>query len=139
MIGIFVILVVLGLGGTMLPIPHTEISQQKPFNDFIGREYRVIGPTYAMYWNDFPDKEKILTVSIASARTKNRFVTKIVPLQVGQRIRIVSAWHYWALIEYIRYYKVSVTDLDSPAGVPIQMDVKSNGIPDPLIYEPISQ
>lgn len=74
--GIFVILIMFGIGGYGLSTNHTDISQEKPFNDFVGRDYRVIAPTDTMYWNDFPDKEKILTVSIGPASAENRFVTK---------------------------------------------------------------
>lgn len=138
--GLFTFLVMWGIAGYDLPISDTEITQEEPFAKFVGREYRLKVSTEAMFWNDFPDKEKILTVSIGPASAKNRFVTKIVSLADGQKIRIMSAWSYFTLEGFKKYYMVSFPDLDFgvPAGVPIRLNVKSDGIPDPLLYEPIS-
>jgi hypothetical protein len=138
LLGLFVILIALGVGGYSLPISDTEITQQEPFKKFIGREYLIKTSTNAIFWNDFPNKEKIRTVSIGPAIAETRFVSKIVPLHVGQRIQIVSAWQSFALLEFTKYYQVSLSDLEVPEGVPIRLHVGSDGIPDALIYEPIN-
>ena len=137
-LGLFAFLIMWSIAGYSIPIPDTEITQKEPFAQFIGREYRIKTPTDAMFWNDFPDKEKILTVTIGPASARTRFVTKILPLHVGQKIRIVSAWKHFALVEFVRYYHVSIPDLQVPVGVPIRLKVGSDGIPDPLIYDPIN-
>lgn len=135
-----VILVVLGIGGIQVPMLHAEITHQKPFADFIGREYRVKGSLTAFAWNDFPNKDKILAVSLMPPPgVKNRFVSFTKSLPLGQRIRIVSAWRYIALFEIIRYYEVSVPGLELPEGVPIKLNVKSDGIPVPGVLELMPQ
>lgn len=50
--------IVLGIAGYGGPAPRTEVTQQKPYADYIGREYRVVGDVSAYAWNDFPDKDK---------------------------------------------------------------------------------
>ena len=67
----------------------------------------------------------------------NRFVSYVTPLKPGQRVRIVSAWRRFALVEFSRYYVVSLPDAGLPKGIEITMAVNSDGVPDPLIYEPI--
>ncbi|WP_413578610.1 hypothetical protein ACLVWU_08740 [Bdellovibrio sp. HCB290] len=136
-LGAIVVLIALGVGGYRLPVSDAEVTQREPFSKFIGREYLVKVPIEAMFWNDFPNKEKIVSVSIGPATAKTRFVSKIVPIGVGQRIRLVSAWQSFALLESNKYYRVSISDLEVPEGVPIHLDVNSDGIPDASIYEPI--
>jgi hypothetical protein len=136
LLGLIVISIALGVSGYRIPISDTEITQRDPFAKFIGHEYIVKTPTEAMFWNDFPSKEKILNVSIGPATAKTRFVSKIVPIRVGQRVRIVSAWQSFALLDSIKYYRISVSDLEVPEDVPIHLKVKSDGIPDAFIFEP---
>ena len=139
-IGILAILIVLGIGGVPIPIPVTELTYQPPFSDFIGHEYRVIAPVNAIFWNDFPDKEKILVVDLTPPPgTKNRFVSNSVPLPIGQKVRIVSAWRQIALFDLVKFYQVLIPGMEFPPGAPIKMNVNSDGIPDPLIYKPITQ
>jgi hypothetical protein len=70
---------------------------------------------------------------------RNRFVSYVTPLKPGQRIRIVSAWRQFALVGFTRHYLVSVLGAELPEDVPITMAVNSDGIPDPLVYEPIGK
>jgi hypothetical protein len=138
--GLLWLVVVLAVGGVRLPIPKTEVTHDRPYADFIGREYRVSGAVSALAWNDFPDKTKILNVSLMpSPGARNRFVSYRIPLQPGQRIRIVSAWRRFALVEFSYHYLVLVPDAGLPDGVPISMSVKSDGVPDPLVYEAIDE
>jgi len=66
--------IVIGLGETLDPTAtETEVTQQKPFTDFIGREYRVISAVSAIAWNDFPNKDRILSVALTPPPgTRNR-------------------------------------------------------------------
>jgi hypothetical protein len=89
----------------------------------------------ALAWNDFPDKEKILLVSLTPPEAKNRFVSYSITLQPGQKIRILSAWRSLSLFEYTYYYLVLIPDAGLPENVPIRMKVDSDGIPSPLFYE----
>lgn len=128
--------IVLALGGVPSPFPDTETSHEKPYVDFVGREYRVTGNVIALAWNDFPDKAKILVVSLMpSPGVRNRFVSYRIPLQPGQMVRIISAWKSFALIEFSHYYLVSVPGAGLPEGIPIKMDSNSDGIPDPSLYQ----
>jgi hypothetical protein len=43
------------------------------------------------------------------------------------------------LIEFTKYYLLSVPDAGLPDGIPIAMDVNSDGVPDPRVYEPIPE
>jgi hypothetical protein len=139
--GLFAFLIMLGIGGVAVPwFPDTEITHQRPYADFVGREYRVTGDVSAYAWNDFPDRAKILTISlIAPPGVRNRFVSYVTPLRRGQKIRIVSAWRSVVLEGFLRYYVVTVPDAGLPDAIPITMRVNSDGIPDPSVYEPIGQ
>ncbi|WP_022664398.1 hypothetical protein [Desulfospira joergensenii] len=137
-LGLFGLLIIIGLGGYQIPFwpSDKEVSFEEPFSNYIGRELSVIGEVTALTWNDFPDKEKILVVSLTSLpRAKNRFVSHKIPLQKGQRVLIQSAWKSFKLIEFNYYYQVSVPGAGLPEGVPIKLDIGSDGIPDPFFYE----
>jgi hypothetical protein len=127
-------------GGIPSPFPDTEITQQKPYADLVGREYRVVSKVSAYAWNDYPDKAKILAVSLMSPPgVKNRFVSYVTPLQPGQRIRLVSAWRRFAVFGFIRHYLVLVPGAGLPEGIPVTIYVESDGVPDPRVYEPIGE
>lgn len=140
--GLFVLLIILGVGGVRLPswFPKTDISRERPYADFVGREYRVTGQVTAVAWNDFPDKAKILNVLLMpSPGTRNRFVPYGIPLQPGQRVRIISAWRQFALVEFTYRYVVDVPGAGLPDGIPITMMVSADGVPDPRMYEVIDR
>ena len=55
-------------------------------------EYRIVGDVSAYAWNDFPDRDKILSVTLTPPPgTRNRFVSYVIPMARGQRIRILKA------------------------------------------------
>lgn len=138
--GLLVLGIIMGLGGMASPFPDTDITHQKPYADFVGREYRVTGDVNAYAWNDFPDKAKILSISpMPPPGVRNRFVSYVTPLQKGQTVRIVSAWRHFALLEIAKYYVVSAPGAGLPEGIPITMAVNSDGIPDPRVYEPVGR
>lgn len=135
--GLIALGIVLGIAGYASPFPVVEITHQKPYVDFVGREYRVIANVRALAWNDFPDKARILSISLVSPPVvSNRFVSYETPLKPGQRVRIVSAWRQFALVGFNRHYVVAVPGAGLPDGIPVTMDVKSDGAPDPRAYEP---
>jgi hypothetical protein len=135
-----ILLIVLGIGGVTSPFPVIEITHQKPYVDFVGRNYRVVADVRALAWNDSPDKARILSISLMSPPViRNRFVSYETPLKPGQRVRIVSAWRQFGLIGFTRHYVVSVPGAGLPDGIPVTMDVKSDGVPDPPVYEPIDK
>ena len=140
--GLLAVLIILGVGGIRLPFwfPDTDISDQKPYADFVGREYRVTGNVTALAWNDFPDKTKILTVSLSpSPGTRNRFVSYSIALPRGQKVRLTGAWRQVVLFGFSYHYAVEVPGTALPDGVPITMTVNSDGVPDPLLYEAIEK
>lgn len=140
--GLLALLIMLGVGGIRLPFwfPDTDISDQKPYADFVGREYRVTGNITALAWNDFPDKTKILTVSLSpSPGTRNRFVSYGISLPRGQKVRLTGAWRQVVLFGFSYHYAVEVPGTALPDGVPIRMTVNSDGAPDPLLYEAIEK
>jgi len=93
-----------------------------------------------MAWNDFPDKAKILNVSLTSPPgAHNRFVSYSIPLKLGQRVRIISAWRQFTLFEFSYKYVVDVPGAGLPEGIAITMKVNSDGVPDPLVYEAIDE
>jgi hypothetical protein len=122
-------------------VPDTEITHQKPYADYVGREYRVASDVSAYAWNDFPDKDKILSITLMPPPgVRNRFVSYVTPLKAGQRVRIVSAWRHWVLFGFDKYYVVLVPGAGLPDGVDIAIhDVNSDGVPDPLVYEPLDR
>jgi hypothetical protein len=138
--GLLALVIVFGVGGVQVPWRPTETTQQKPYADFAGREYRVISSVSAYAWNDFPDKTKIQSFSLlAPPGVRNRFVSYVTPLKPGQRIRIISAWRHFLLFGFDRYYVVSVPGAGLQEGIEITMAVNSDGIPDRRIYEPIGE
>ena len=137
---VLVTLIVLGVAGYGPRASETEVTHQKPYSDFVGREYRVIEDISACAWNDFPDKAKILSITLDPPPcTRNRFVSSATPLQKGQRIRILSAWRSYPLFNTDTRYAVAVPDAALPDGVRITMRVASDGVPDRRFYEPIDK
>lgn len=137
-IGLFAIFIVIGLGRYQIPFwpEDIKVSNEKPFSTYIAQEYRVTNHIQALAWNDFPDKEEILAVSLTPPPgTKNRFVSYSITLQPGQKIRILSAWRSLSLFEYTNYYLVAIPGAGLPENVPIKMKVNSDGMPNPLFYE----
>jgi hypothetical protein len=133
-------LLMLAMSGIRSPFPDNEVTHQKPYADFVGREYRVASEVRAYAWNDFPDKDKILAITLMSPPgVRNRFVSYVTPLKVGQRVRIVSAWRRFNLFGFSRHYVVLLPGAGLPEGVEIKMYVNSDGVPDPLVYEPIDR
>ncbi|MEO8520203.1 MAG: hypothetical protein ABI603_02505 [Acidobacteriota bacterium] len=138
--GLLVLVIFSVLGGVQVPWPPTETTQQKPYADFVGREYRVISGVSAYAWNNYPDKVKIQSFSLLPPPgVGNRFVSYVTPLRPGQRVRIVSAWRHFLLFGFHRYYVVSVPGAELPAGIPITMEMNSDGSPDRRYYDPIGQ
>ena len=140
--GLLAVVIILGVGGVRLPFwfPNTEVTHERPYADFVGREYRVTGHVNALAWNDFPNKAKILNVSLMPPPgARNRFVSYSIPLQLGQSVRIISAWRQFALVEFTYHYVVSVPGAGLPDGIPITMKVNFDGVPDPLVYEAIDK
>lgn len=140
-LGLFAGAVVLGVGGYRVPflVNETDVTHKKPFADFVGRVYLVKGRVDALAWNDFPDKAKILSVSLTPPSARNRFVSYTIPLEHGQRVRVISAQRTFALVEFTYEYVVSLPGADLPAGIPITMKVKADGVPDPLLYDEIEK
>ena len=139
-LSLFAVTCVVGLGGYQIPFwpDDTEITNEEPYSSFIGQQYRLTSELYAHAWNDFPDKEKILVISLMPPPgTKNRFVSYRVTLQPGQAVRIHSAWRSLSLFEYSYYYHVSIPDAGLPEGVPIKMKVGTDGAPITQYYEHI--
>ena len=136
--GLLALAIVLTVSGVRSPFPPTEITHQAPYSDFIGREYRVTSDVSAYAWNDFPDKTKILSISLMpTPGIRNRFVSYVIPLQHGQGIRLVRAWREFP--SFAKFYEVSVPGAGLPAGIRITMRVSSNGIPDASVYAPIDR
>lgn len=136
--GLFVIYIVIGLSGYQFPFwpEDTEVTNVKPFSTYIGQEYQVTNHIKALAWNDFPDKEKILVVSLTPPPgVQNRFVSYSITLQPGQKLSILSAWRTLSLLKYSYYYLVSIQGTELPENIPIKMKVSSDGIPNPLFYE----
>ncbi|HET9266514.1 MAG TPA: hypothetical protein VFO31_00065 [Vicinamibacterales bacterium] len=132
------VLIILGIAGYGGQAPRTEVTEQRPYADYVGREFRIVGDISATAWNDFPDRAKILSVTLdPPPRTRNRFVSYVIPMKRGQRVRVLKAWRSYTLFEIIRRYVVSVPDASLPTDVEITMRVDSDGVPDSRYYEPI--
>jgi hypothetical protein len=133
-------LIMLLASGVLSPFPDGEITQQKPYATFVGREYRVTSDVGAYAWNDFPDKAKILSISLMRPPgIHNRFVSSVTALKLGQTVRTVAAWRHFTVFGFAKYYVVSVPDAGLPKGIEIKMPVNSDGVPDPLVYEPVDR
>jgi len=123
-----------------VPAPKTEVTNRKPFADYIGREYRVVGNVSALAWNDFPDKDKVVSISLMSPPlVRNRFVSYSRPLKPGQKLRIISAWRSLTVDGFIYKYGVGLPGSGLSEGIPTTMNVNADGVPDPLVYEPIEK
>jgi hypothetical protein len=121
-------------------VPATEVTLQKPYADFVGRQYRVASEVSAYAWNDFPDRKNILAITLMSPPgVTNRFVSYVTPLKIGQQVRIVSAWRRLGLFGFDNYYVVLIPGAELPDGVDITMRVNSDGVPDPRVYDPIDR
>jgi hypothetical protein len=129
--GLWAVALVVGLG-EMISFPETDVSDRKPYVDFIGREYWLKTEVDALAWNDFPDQSTILSISLMPPPSvDNRFVSYRTRLKVGQTVRIVGAkGRFLSTKEYV----VSVPDAGLPEGIPITIPMNSDGFPDPLVY-----
>ena len=138
--GIVVLLavaIVLGVAGYGPPAPRSDVSDHQPYADYIGRQYRIVGEVSACAWNDFPDKDKILSITLTpSVCAANRFVSYQTPIDKGKRVRIVRAWRTYDLFEINEDYVVSVADAGLPRGVEIRVGVGHDGVLDRRFYEP---
>ena len=143
LVGGLVFIFMWGLSGYGVPFwpEEAEVTNEMPFNSLIGRELVTKVSIQATAWNDFPDKEKILSVTLdpPPGQARNRFVSYQIGLEKGQRIKLLSAWSNPVLFGTVRHYKVSLPGAELPANVPIKLKVKSDGIPDPEFYELIPQ
>ena len=114
----FAVVVVLTVGGIQSPFPVTDISSRQPYADAVGREYRVVGNVIAIAWNDFPDKETLLSITLMSPPGHaNRFVSWTVPLKQGQVVRITGARRQFDWLGFRLWYVVSLPGMDWPKGV----------------------
>ena len=137
---IFAVVLLMVLAESPSPFPVTEITQREPYADFVGRECRVVAHALATAWNDFPDKTKILEITLmAPPGIKNRFVSYATHLKPDQRARIVSAWQQFALYGYNRHYVVSVPGAGLPDGIPVWLYMNGDGVPDPQVCEPVDK
>lgn len=81
-VSILLIVLAMILAETRDPFPVTEITHQKPYVDFVGRECRVVADVRATAWNDFPNKGKILSIALSGPPgVRNRFVSYVTPLK----------------------------------------------------------
>jgi hypothetical protein len=103
------IVVVLTTGGVLSPFPVTDILNRRPYADTVGREHRVVGNVIAVAWNDFPDKETLLSITLISPPGyANRFVSWTVPLKQGQVVRITSARRQFGWLGFSQWYVASL-------------------------------
>ncbi len=138
---LIVLMIVLVMAGAGINLSsNTEVTRQKPYIDFIGREYRVVGEARAYAWNDFPDKAKILEITLMGPPgVANRFVSYSRPLKQGKRVRIVCAWRQLIFFGFSRHYIVSLPGAELPDDIPIQMNVEADGMPDPRLFEAVDK
>jgi len=137
---LLVLAMALAMGGTLNSSPLTEITQRKPWVDFIGSACRLVTDVRAIAWNDYPDKAKILEVTLmAPPWVKNRFVSYETPLKPDQTVRIVSAWQQFAFFGYNRHYVVSVPGAGLADDIPVWLDMNADGVPDPQVCEPVDK
>ena len=79
-VGLVLLLIILLIAAdlaTQIPAPApSDMTNRKPFADYIGRDYRVVGNVSALAWNDFPAKDRVFSVSLMSPPlVRNRFVS----------------------------------------------------------------
>jgi hypothetical protein len=84
------------------------------------------------------DQDPVVLIA-ASTRSPQPFRLICNSLAARAKVRIVSAWRHFLLLGFHRYYVVSVPSAELPEGIPITMEVNSDGIPDRRFYEPIGQ
>lgn len=134
--GLWIGAMVLGLG-QMISFPETDLSNRNPYADFVGREYWVKTEVDALAWNDFPDKAKILSISLMPPPSvRNRFVSYKIRLEPGQAVRILGAK---GRLASSKYYVVSVPGAGLPEGIQITTPMNSDGSPDSHVYAPLGR
>jgi hypothetical protein len=60
------ILLTVAGAGMQIPARRADVTNRRPFVGFVGREYRVGGNVSALAWNGFPDKQRIVSISLMS-------------------------------------------------------------------------
>jgi hypothetical protein len=121
--------------------PASEVTRQKPFVDYIGREYRVVGDVSASAWNDFPDKSTLRSITLSSPDllVRNRFVSFVKRLNKGQTVRLLSAWTGGTHAGLTHHYRVELPGAGLPEGVPTELGVTSDGLPNPTLYQRVEK
>jgi hypothetical protein len=131
-------LLAIGIAGYKVPfLPQdSDVSHLSPFSDYIGKELEVQGSADLVAWNDFPDKERILSYTVVcNSGYKNRFVSHVKPLKDGQKMVVQSAWKSFLLFETNYYYKVKLQDMDIPAEIDVKLNVGLDGKPNPSCFK----
>jgi hypothetical protein len=140
LVAALVLVIALAMGGCRTPFPPTEITQRQPYVNFVGRDYRIVSEVIAHAWNEYPDEQKISSVSlIRPPGVANRFVSQRVSLKPGQPLRIISAWQRLGLFGYDKYYIVSIPNAGLPENIPIIIGMNSDAVPDPEVYQPVAK
>jgi hypothetical protein len=131
-------LLVISIAGYKVPfLPQdSDVSHLSPFSDYIGKELEVQGSADLIAWNDFPDKEKILSFTlVCNSGAKNRFVSYVKPLRDGQKMVVQSVWKSFLLFETRYYYKVKLKGLDIPAEIEVELSIGLDGKPNSSCFK----
>jgi hypothetical protein len=96
--------------------PSEEITARKPYADFIGAKYRVVGDGLYAYgvYDMHDDRRRIEYVELVPLGIGGREFAFKRPILKGQTISILSAWTEPILFENRVYYLVAIGNSDFP-------------------------
>ena len=137
--------IVLGVVAVVLNVgwADSDVSAQKPFSDFVGRQYRIVGDVNAYgVKRDLSDETtSYVTVraldTVGMAGPEVTFTTRLAP---GTTFRITRARKSVGLYQEGIRYLVSMDHPDIPAGLDVELSLlggneSPNGALNPRFYE----
>ena len=136
---------VLGSASACIRTSSTDVSEDAPYRELVGREYRVNANDLHAYFlrDNYPDREATSVLLMSGVGIANRFVAFRRHVEPGSVFRIVAVRRTWDLGGRFYYCIVEFENSDLSRGLPVQVDLnaKSGGRVelDPLIYQAIAR
>ena len=103
--------------------PGEDVTTRKPYSDFIGARYIVVGDLYAYGVSESRDKALNYVILVPPPGVGGPEFPFRRTVRKGQVIKILSAWHQFVLWEKGIYYLVAVENSELPPGIPVRLEL----------------
>ena len=134
-----------GSASACIRTSSTDVSEEAPYRELIGSEYRVDATDVNAYFirDNYPDREPTSVTLMSGVGIANRFVAFRRHVEPGSVIRIVSVRRSWELTGRFYYCVVEFENTDISRGLPVEVGLNSKsggGVElDPFIFKSIQR